>query len=628
MKTYDERSEDVAKKLNELKRKGKLRRRVIAGSCVMLAVVVLAVTLFIPYDDTPPEVKGYKDSPYYDVICKVNELTYTPPRYEKLFDNLSSNLGGFMNQDRAPEAPAGEMMNGSAAAPEMGSDQYVEVTDNQVQGVTEADIFKRSDKYIYYLSGDRLRIYSIAGQDSAKVGYFEITGFNEQNEKEDQDDYAYLNTAEMYLSSDCRTVTLVMDCYSKTTGSATVILNLDVTDPENVTKIDYVCFPGNIISSRMVDGDLLLTYNFRVNSSDVDFDEPETFIPSYGKPGDMTCIDAEDIICPDTATAARYTVVCKVDGQSLEVEGSTALMSYAQELYVSQNAIYATHSYADKTDKTKDGYTSVTMTKISGIAYDADSLEIIGSIDLEGSVKDQYSMDEYEGILRVVTSTAVTAFQERYDGEFVSASNGGTKRNVNLYCVDLESWKVAACVEAFAPEGERAESVRFDGTKGYVCTAEVITLTDPVYFFDLCDMENITWTDTGTIDGYSTSLIQLGDGFLMGIGVGDARQLKIEVYEELEGKVVSVDAWEDRANFSSVYKAYFIDRENDLIGLAVNSWETGNVDYLLLHFDGYELSEVLRLPLDSVSMDHTRACMIDGEIYILTETGLAVEKVF
>jgi len=91
-------------------------------------------------------------------------------------------------------------------------------------------------------------------------------------------------------------------------------------------------------------------------------------------------------------------------------------------------------------------------------------------------------MDQYVGILRVVTSTAVTGFRETFYGEFVSVTNNVTERNVNLYCVDLTDWTVKASVIGFAPAGEEATSVLFDGVNAYVCTAEVITLTDPVYF--------------------------------------------------------------------------------------------------------------------------------------------------
>ncbi len=620
MKTYDERSRDVAEKMGNLKKR-RSRNRVITGISLCLTVVLIAA-LFLPYDKNPPSVERYARNPYYKVIKKLNQLTYRPPQYdnaaEQLYGDLSNVLGVMVPED---------MMNGSAAAPgDAGGEgnTYVEVTDNQVQGVIEADIFKRSDKYLYYLSGTLLKVYEIAGEDTTEVGSFSLLGFNAQDVMEDSSDYAYVNTAEMYLSADCTTVTLVINGYSKAIGSVTVLLNLDVTDPENITQLDYVLFPGNLISSRMADCKLLLTYNYRV-SSDLDYDEPETYVPSYGKPGDMTYIDPKDIICPDTARDTRYTVICQVDGKTLAVEDSKALLSYAQELYVSENAIYATHSFSEKKKVDSDVYYTQTMTKITGIGY-GEKLQYWGSIDIEGNVKNQYAMDEYENILRVVTNTSYASYVE-HRGELTSnVETGVRKRNVSLYCIDLNAWEVEALVGGFAPDGETAESVRFDGAAAYICTAEVITLTDPVYFFDLSDLENITYTDTGTIDGYSSSLVQLGDGFLMGIGFGDERQLKIEVYEEYQDQVVSVDAWEEQANFSPAYKSYLIDRENDLVGLAIQQWDSGDCQYLLLHFDGYELHEVLRVELEYHGIDTTRACIIGEHIYILTQGGLLVEK--
>ena len=185
---------------------------------------------------------------------------------------------------------------------------------------------------------------------------------------------------------------------------------------------------------------------------------------------------------------------------------------------------------------------------------------------------------------------------------------------MNLYCVDLDRWEVTASVESFAPDGEDAQSVRFDGHMAYVCTAEVIVITDPVYFFDLSDLENITYTDTGTIDGYSTSLIELGDGYLLGIGYGDTRQLKVEVYKERDGAVISVCTYQLAASFSEEYKSYYINREYDLIGLPV-MLQNGSISYKLLHFDGFALHEIVS---DSCigALDNVRATIIDGYLYI------------
>ena len=195
-------------------------------------------------------------------------------------------------------------------------------------------------------------------------------------------------------------------------------------------------------------------------------------------------------------------------------------------------------------------------------------------------------------------------------------SANGNQDNVNLYCVDLSDWKIEASVIGFAPAGEEATSVRFDGPKAYVCTAEVIRFTDPVYFFDLSDLSNITYTDTGIIDGYSTSLIQLGNGYLMGVGYSKSGGLKIEIYENTENGVVSVCVYERQATFSENYKAYFIDRERQLIGLAVYPWDGGR-EYILLHFDGEQLNLVNTLYFSGL-MEHVRATLIDDYFYVLS----------
>lgn len=622
MKTYDERTADVRKKIAIKKR----NRRIVTGSCLSL-VVILTLVLFVPYSTTPPDVSGYQNSEYYDLIRILNEVTYEKPKYANNFEALMASLPRF-SQIKGEMAPDNmDIASGMVSAE---AEEYVEVTDNQVQGVTEGDIFKRSDKYIYYLAGGTLHIYSIDAEKSVQVGMYNIGKYTSPNGE--QSGWHWRGSDQMYLSEDCTTVTVIQEYYLDGIGVSVVVADLDVTNPQNVLTRSYVCFPGSIVSTRMVEDQLLLTYNYQVNTVTLNFEEPETYVPSYGVPGDMKMLSAENILCPDNAASARYTVVCSLDRQTLEVRDSLALMDYSQELYVSPNAIYATHNYMEKSDKIIDRYTQTAMTEITGISFDG-ALNVLGGIQLEGNVKDQYSVDEYDGILRVVTSTEISQVQEWVRDntviglDVVSLSVINTERNVNLYCVDLSDWSVAVSVIGFAPEGEEATSVRFDGVNAYVCTAERITLSDPVYFFDLSDLQNITWTDTGVIDGYSTSLINMGEGYLLGIGYGDLRQLKIEVYEQTRDGVVSVSAWEKNAEFSEVYKSYFIDRERDLVGLAVrNDWSGGC--YVLLHFDGYKLQEVLQVDLEgSLELDSARAFLADGYFYILERSnGLIVEK--
>ena len=504
--------------------------------------------------------------------------------------------------------------------------EYVEVTDNQVQGVIESDIFKRSDKYIYYLRDNKLSVYSIDELDTAELATLEF-------EMENTIQFH----AEMFLSSDCTTLTILLDRYFIGIGDYTVVYSLDVTDPANIQVQEPLIFKGSYLSSRMVDDKLLLIYNYNDVYS-VDLGNPENFVPVYGTQDELQLIPAENIFCPtEKPTSARYTVIAQMDAKTLQVEDTAALLGYSREVYVSQSTIYATYSYTRRVEQeSMDGMiTRTAMTDITGISYGCDNLNILGTVTVEGDVKDQYSLDEYNGVLRVATTTEVLTQEQvqkqRYDGaEFTWFTTVGRAYNCNLYCIDLSSWEIASSVIAFAPNGEEVKSARFDGPMGYICTAEVVTMRDPVYYFDLSDIYNITYKHTPIIDGYSSSLINFGD-YLLGIGYNEDFELKVEVYKETAEGVEPVASYERTAGFSQEYKSYYIDRERNLVGLALQYQETGLAEYVLLCFDGDQLVEMAKIPIVAEGFNvgsiffgkdlgKCRADIIDGYLYLLEET--------
>jgi uncharacterized secreted protein with C-terminal beta-propeller domain len=625
MKTFDERTSDIMSKIQKEKNKQRqISAAIVLSVCVCL-IITATVVLFTPYDTTPPDVSMYADSDYYDLIQQLNKHTYKPPQHKNNYEYLISRLeelkGVVMGEadDELMYTPEADVpvMDSSNRGESVGTGTYIETTDNQVQGVIEADLIKRSDQYIYYLRGTELSIYSIAGAQSMEVSRFEISFDPERN---------WFSNVEMYLSQDCTTVTVFCSGHGDEIrhgkkDSFVCIVSLDVSNPMNVKEVNRQYITGAYLSSRKVDGTFLIISRYQIVEQGLDFDDITTFLPQVGQPGNMVCVGAEDIIAPDILTSMNYTVVTMINEKGLAVADAAAFLSYSNELYVSESNIFATHSYSKEVKKN----VSKTVTEISGLTYTGGKLEKTGSIVLDGSVKNQYSMDEHKGILRVVTSTAVTTFEEYTNGDNVYRMNIGTKRNVNLYAIGLSDWSVKAKVEAFAPEGETAESVRFDGDVAYVCTAEVITLTDPVYYFDLSDLSNITWKDTGTIDGYSSSLVNFGD-HLLGIGYNEFRDLKIEIYRETEDGIVSVCSYELPASFSEKYKSYLIDREKRLVGLHVYDYEQGG-RYLLLGFDGAELRELISIPVGS-TLDKTRAVLIENWLYLLTAKEFKVEKVW
>lgn len=611
MKTYDEYMDNIQKKSKAIRK----RRRIVASSLTAVFVLTLAVTLFWPYSDKLPNVKGYENSPYYTAIRGMNHASYKPLNYKNNYEWLKNKLSNLeaidhVNDDvlygAMPGMPSDEIGTGfnDSSTPEQ---SYEETTDNQVEGVIEGDLFKRSDKYLYYLRGNRLTIYSIDKENSKAINSFDVFA-------EEAHDVLYSHRTEMFLSADCKTLTVVSAGYDMDIRGFTVLVSFDVCDAEKVVRTNHLYFAGNYLSARMVDNEILLTYQYYVDQPEIDYTDPATFVPVYGSLEKMQPVDAEDIYCPEDPTVCRYTVVAKLDGKSLEVKDTVAILSYSQQIYVSQNNVYVTYTTTRTAED--DPYSQETVTQITGISYTGDTLEVLGTVQLEGSLENQYYMDEYNGILRVATSTLRQTYEKKVEALYYWNSPISTKRNCNLYCIDLATWQGVSAVVGFAPDGEEVTSARFDGTNAYICTAEKIVLTDPVYFFDLSDVNHITYKHTPVIDGYSSSLIDFGQ-HLLGIGYGENRRLKVEVYKETDDAVESVACYEREAWFVEDYKSYLIDREQNLVGIPVRDVQTLEPTYLLLHFDGEQLHVLQRIPLAVDSLARTRATVIDGYLYLL-----------
>ena len=619
----------------------------LVAVCACFSLIICSLWLFIPYNTTPPDAEEYKDSEYYGLIKKLKALTFEQPKYknnaEKLWDTIKdiSFVPRGKNEDNAemdyvadgaPEE-IGNATNSVENGMANGTGSYQEITDNQVDGIIEADRIKRSDTHIYYLDNEVLRVYSIDKENTKEVGNYSIYGEGRGN---------YIEQWEFYLSSDCKTATVLTQYYSKNESISRRYVNLislDVSDPANIVKKDEFNVTGEYMSSRLTNGNILLLTEFVMNKQEINFDDEKTFVPQIDEGNGLYSIPASEIVSPDNLSNTRYTVVMKLDESTLDLKGAAAYLSYSEDVYVSENHVFLTHVFADIKENKDGTKTRNSMTEISCLTYGGDSFEIKGSVTVRGYVKDQWSMDEYEDILRVFTTTNATTVRERsYSNGTVSAEILQTatgSSNASLYCIDLSTFKTVASVIDFAPPHEEIQSVRFDKKIAYVCTS--IEMSDPVFFFDLSDLNNITYKDTGTIEGFSTSLINLGNGYLLGIGRGGSwSSFKAEVYEETANGVRSVSSYElENAAYSTEYKSYYVDRENQLIGLGIedNSYYNKkdkrlNVSrYIVLHFDGYELVELVNVPLAGACADK-RGVYIDGYMYMFGNNDFKVEKVF
>ena len=603
------------------------KRRIVTtlvASAACLALTLTSLWLFLPYDSNLPSIEHHEKNEYYAVIEKLNALKKDDNKYNNNFEMITDDVGdlflGGIKGDAATNAtPQSGKPTDDASRGEYGSTTsgtYQEITDNQVEGITEADRIKRSSTHIFYLDGYYLRIYDIAGEDSKEVAYYRV---NKYAQNDDTRNWAF------YLSEDCKTVTIVSHYQNEKNKPVVGVISVDVSNPAKPVKKGCVEIGGYYTSSRITDGKILLVCRYWCQKDMINFQREESFLPQIN--GES--IPADCIILPEKVNSTTYAVVLKLDEESLAIEGQSAFLSYSENVYVSQNHIFLTHVYADTQ---KDGEYAIrnSMTEITALSY-KDSFEKKGTAVVRGYVKDQWSMDEYEGILRVVTTTNATKALEKYAhnylyGDVLITATGDS--NASLYCIDLKDFDVVAKVEDFAPPREEVRSVRFDKTTAYVCTA--IEVSDPVYFFDLSDLNNITYKETGNIDGFSSSLVNMGNGYLLGIGRENWDTFKVEIYTETETGVEGFCKYtRQNVKYSEEYKAYYIDRENRMVGLGIVDYSQGdynNSRYLLLYFDGYDLRELLDISFTGDN-DLKRGVYIDGYMYLFGENNFLVEKI-
>ena len=512
-----------------------------------------------------------------------------------------------------------------------------DVNDNQVTGISESDIIKVSKSHIFYLHKTRLYIYSINKNKSELLAMLPLSKYVEDMDElvnslstsgELLDKIEKLDDTickwEMFLSSDYKTLTIIA-FNNNYNSNSTGIFTFNVENAPTIELEDFKIISGKYVTSRMVNGELLLFTSYKVNRR-FNKANPVSYMPFYIQNGKESL--AENVYFPNAVSSPSYLMVTRLDALGLTVKESAAYLSYGDNVYVSENNIYITrttqlsHSgkeiivekdiYLDGSDRWEK---APHRTDIAVIGYTDELFTNKGVVSIDGYLKDQYSFDEYNGILRTVSTTVVDKSNDFYTWYETSAS---------LYCIDLDKMKVVASVESFAPEGEIVRSVRYEENYAYVCTSYQVVLVDPVFIFDLSDLNNITYTQTGEIDGYSSSLIDLGNGYVLGIGVGSsASTLKLEVFVESGDKVVSIDSYEiTNVAFSTDYKSYYINRDLRVIGLGFYERATSSYKYLLLYFNGNELVEVVNNVISAESTDSIRGFYRDSYYYVVSSKGI------
>ncbi len=540
---------------------------------------VTPVITCLPEAVPPGPLDAYKDSEYFPLI-------------EKLDAYLSE-----VKIELPPSQPT---------APDIAPDG---ITDDFSGNMMGADMIKRTDTHIFCLKDEKIEAYTVSGLDFECVGAFDV------GEK-----------SEFYLLDGGKKILLL--------GSSTLwtrLLLLDVSDPTNMKEIRRVRITGKISDFYVTDDGFLLGTNYTVWEKP-SYDNPASFVPYMEYDGGApNHLPMEDILMtPEDLLGLDYAVLYSLDLETLEVQSRKAILGTVGSIYVSQEHVFMASGYRHES-RTADylTYTSKDVSDIRCLSYQDGTLAYQGMVTIDGHTQGPYSLDEKDGILRVVTEWGYIKVTTRGNN-----NKRETYIGASLYCVSLDTFEVLASVEKFTPDGENVQSVRFDGDFVYVSTAHSTSASTPIFFLDLSDLSNIICVTPDEPGARSISISMFGSGNLLGIGyghkelVGSPSPHMIEVFRKEGNKMVSVDRYlvENDAEAkghkpSYPDRDYYVDLERQLVGFAVmtkNEDNSTKTEYILLHFDGEMLSEFSRVEIDGDPCA-ARTILIDGNLHVFSD---------
>jgi hypothetical protein len=427
---------------------------------------------------------------------------------------------------------------GRGAASGGGGTIHFSRTNNQVEGVDEADIVKTDGTYVYLAAGDALRIVSAARPHLLSVT--RLGGKVRDLLVEGDRAVAFVATG----GSGTRPCTYAYDCTIGGDGSRTSIVVLDLADRIRPRVARRVELSGSLIAARRI--------ATTIHAVVADGDAPkEPYYPTWPEQIPSSChvkgmdpaavhVRFEELarqnertiraaVSFPTMTEGRARQpLCRVmhtplgDGRafttlvSLDLRDdkaapvTTTLQSRPGAVFASEHALYVAARHrrasASRWYSFSGGQNEVSEIHKFAIGAAPGDTKYVGTGIVPGHVLNQYSMDEWYGYLRVATTRGRVPDPDATSAVSVLAEADGG----NLVRV--------GAVDGIAP-GEDIRAVRFDEDRAYVVTFKK---TDPLFVLDLGQPASPSILGELKIPGFSTYLHRVDPTHLLAIGF-DAR---------------------------------------------------------------------------------------------------------
>jgi uncharacterized secreted protein with C-terminal beta-propeller domain len=285
---------------------------------------------------------------------------------------------------------------------------------------------------------------------------------------------------------------------------------------------------------------------------------------------------------------------------------------------------------------------------------DAGKATYVGSGTLEGTLKDQFSMDEHEGVLRVATTVSKRVLDTANQGWW----RFDTVNRVVTFGEHDGKLEELGRTEDLA-QGERIFSARFVGNKGYVVT---FRQTDPLFTFDLSDAAHPRRVGELKVLGFSTYIHPIDENHLLTLGEHrdetggwSGRTLKLSLFDVTDlahPKETFTQTVGTASSYSEAlyeHKAFNYFPAKGLLAIPFTDWSYDGNDYWSSFRSELRVFRVDTAtgftPVGALSMKDVyqtfnqrswswywspmvrRSVMADDYVYAITDGGLRVAKV-
>jgi hypothetical protein len=467
-------------------------------------------------------------------------------------------VDGMAREDAAvaPAAPpaAADAKTGAGAGQPPQAPSY-SGTNTHESGVDEPDLVKTDGRRIITVSGGTLRVFDAATRSPVS--------FMDLSQGTTEGDLLRYTPADLLIAGD-HALVLMNQSYlaaqggmivDKATGIATQVPDA-VLGPQ-LFLVDLVGRP-RVLSRLTVDGGLVdarqvgstarvvirssprLEFPYvdratdeqrtETNKDIIDGTDLATWLPrievTTGGQTERTEIGCGNISRPEVYSGTNMLTVLTIDvaGDSLKQTFPTTLVadgdtvySNGPSLYVASDRRWRFGPVPPDAEVTKSAEAQTEVYKFDTSKPDRPIFVAGGAVP--GYLINQYSMSEWDGHLRVATTT---------DGATVGMANPdqmpASESGVHVLAQRDRSLKEVGSVTGLG-KGERIYAVRFTGPIGYVVT---FRQTDPLYTVDLGDPTNPVVRGELKIPGYSAYLHPAGPNRLIGIGQDATEQGRVK----------------------------------------------------------------------------------------------------